>query len=154
MAKSKKAPSKKYADNRRARFDYHIVDTYVAGLELAGHEAKAIRTGNADLKGAYVTKKDDEYWLTNASIQKYKHASTITDYDDSRPRKLLLTKREMASLQAAKQNKMTIIPLSLFPAGRYIKLKIATARGKKNYDKRQTIKKREIERDSQKNVRR
>lgn len=150
MAKTKKSRSTNFADNRRAQFDYSLIDEFTTGIVLFGHEAKSIRSGNAQLKGSFVTFKNNEAWLTNAHIGRYKHATSIVDYDELRPRKLLLTKRELSLLLKAKNDGMTIIPLSFFAAHGLIKLKIATARGKKKYDKRQTIKKRDTNRDIEK----
>ncbi len=124
------------ATNRRARYDYQLIDTYTAGLVLHGHEVKSLRAGNIDLKAAFVTIKDNAAWLTNAHIRRYQHAAGLTDYDPVRPRQLLLGRRELANLQAAKQNKLTIVPLRVIAKGPFIKLVIATARGQKKYDKR------------------
>jgi SsrA-binding protein len=148
MVKPKKPRVKNFSENRRARFDYSIIDEYTAGIVLYGYEAKSVRAGNSQLKGSFVTIKGNEAWLTNAHIGRYKHATTITEHDDLRPRKLLLSKRELNNLFSAKNEGLTIIPLSLYAAHGLIKLKIATARGKKKYDKRQTIKKRDTQRDS------
>lgn len=147
MAKTANNQSKTYAINRRARFDYELHDEFVAGIVLKGHEAKAVRSGNADLKGSFVVHHNNALWLTNATIRKYKHASTISDYDPTASRQLLLTKREIQSLKSSLDAGFNIIPLKIFAAGKYIKLKIATARGKKKYDKRQAIKSRDANRD-------
>jgi len=133
--------------NKRARYDYQIVDEYVAGLVLAGHEVKSIRNGNIDIKNAFITIRRGEAWLTNAHIKQYEFARSLKDYDATRPRKLLLSKRELAKLIAAKQNKLTIIPLRVMASGSYIKIHIATARGKKAHDKRAGIAKKDADMD-------
>lgn len=127
--------------NRRARHDYQIIDEYTAGIMLKGFEVKSIRNSQADIKNAFVTLKNGEAWLTNAHVKQYSHAGSLKDYDPTRPRKLLLNQRELDSLVQAKENKLTIIPLKIIVSGRHIKLCIATARGKKSYDKRQDLKK-------------
>ena len=143
-----------YATNKKARHDYAIQDTYVAGLVLAGHEVKSIRNGGAQLKSAYVTlSRNGEAWLTNAHIRPYAHAGPLADYEPSRSRKLLLTAKELAALQQAREGGYTIVALSLFPAGPHIKLSIGTARAKKKYDKRQDIKKRDTQRDTERSFR-
>lgn len=139
--------SKTFTINRRARFDYTLHDKYTAGLVLHGHEVKSVRAGGANLKGAFITiSADGEAWLNNSHIIKYQSASTVTDYDPDRARKLLLNKKEINKLIEARAGKFTIIPISIFVAGPNIKLSLATATGKKNYDKRSSIKKRDIER--------
>lgn len=139
--------AKPLATNRRARFDYTLIDEYTAGIVLAGHEVKSVRHGGASLKGAYVTiSVKNEAWLTNAHIRKYDSATTVQDYDPNQARKLLLNRKEIDVLSAARNNELTIVPLSIFIAGNRIKLRIATARGKKLHDKRHDIKRRDTER--------
>ncbi len=139
------------ATNKRARFDYELQDKYTAGLVLAGHEVKSVRKGNIDIKNAFITLRNNEAWLTNAHIKAYEH-SQVKDYDSTRPRKLLLGKREIVKLQAAKQNKLAIVPLNVVVGGRFLKLEIATGRGKKLYDKRETLKRKDAARDMKKAV--
>ena len=136
-----------YAVNRRARYDYTLHENISAGLVLSGQEAKSIRSGGASLQGSFVTLTNGEAWLLNAHIRPYQHAET-SNYDPTQSRKLLLTAKQLSSLQAAKQNGYTVIPLALTRRGSFIKLDIATARGKKQADKRQTIKKRQDSRDA------
>lgn len=139
--------SKTFAINRKARHDYTLLDEFSAGIVLAGHEAKSIRNGGAQLNGAYVTiSRNNEAWLTNASIRKYAHAANVPQYDPAQPRKLLLKKNEIEKLTNARNNKQTIVPLKIYAAGPYIKLGLAIAKGKKLHDKRSTIKRRDIER--------
>ena len=135
------------AKNKRAYFDYDLIDTFVAGLVLYGHEVKSIRQGNVDLKGAYVTLHQGEAWLLNAHIKRYQHASDISEHDPERSVKLLLSKKELEQLSKARDSKLTIVALAIEFAGTFIKLRIATARGKKQHDKRRSIQKRDIQRD-------
>ncbi len=140
------------AVNKRAGFDYEILDKYEAGIVLFGHEVKAIRSGQVSLKGSYVTLKRTkkllpEVNLTNAHISLYKHASNIKDYNPDRSRKLLIKKREINRLVGKKAEQgLTLVPLKIYTKRSLIKLEFALARGKKKYDKREAIKKRETDR--------
>jgi SsrA-binding protein len=152
MAQKKKAPSATPAIlNRRAKFDYSLGDELVVGIALSGPETRAARDGHIQLKGSFVTIKDNELWLNNASFslklnEKGKiGARTI----DTTPRKLLAKRKQIDDMQAQKQTGMTIVPIRLLIKGRYIKIVIALGRGKKNYDKRETLKRRDQERDTQ-----
>lgn len=140
--------------NRRAHFDYELGDEFVVGIALTGREVRAARDNHVQLKGAYVTVKNDELWLTNASFSvvhnEPKQAAKTTV--DTRPRKLLAHRKQINTLLEGKKTGLTIVPLKLFTRGRYIKLVIASARGKKRYDKRQAIKKRDLERETRKNI--
>ncbi|MBI4992583.1 MAG: SsrA-binding protein SmpB [Candidatus Magasanikbacteria bacterium] len=139
---------KNYAENKRVGFDYEILEKLEAGLLLTGQEAKSIRTGHASLKSAYVTLHNNQAILTNAHIPKYKFAGQLKDYDPERSRTLLLKQQEINYLRGKLEQKgLTIVPLSLYNKGRHIKLEIAIARGKKQYDKRRTIKNRESKRE-------
>ncbi len=138
MAK-KKANQPKLITNRRARFDYEPGESLVAGLELSGAEAKALRMGHGQLRGAYVTFKDNELWLLNATINGT-NGIPISETDQTRTRRLLAKRREIDSLVEAKQQGKTIVPLEILTRGRYIKIRIAIGRGKKHYDKRQALK--------------
>ncbi|TXG76346.1 SsrA-binding protein SmpB [Patescibacteria group bacterium] len=137
--------------NRRARFDYELSDDLVVGLELTGAETKSLRRGHGQLRGAYVTVKDSarggELWLINASITG-DNGIVISDTDKTRARKLLAKRREIDALIAAKQQGRTIVPLELLTRGRYIKLRISVGKGKKHYDKRETIKRRDTDRQT------
>ena len=140
------------AYNKRARYDYDISDTYEAGLVLFGHEVKSIKTGHVSLKGAFVTvkkgtKKLPEIILTNAHIPLYKKASTVSDYDPERPRKLLLHKNEINRLIGKKKEEgLTLVPLKIYTKHNLIKMEFGIGRGKKKFDKRENIKKRELDR--------
>jgi SsrA-binding protein len=133
--------------NRRARYDYELGDTYLVGLELTGAEAKSLRLGHGQLRGAYVTEKGGELWLTNAQITGVKGIDIAED-EQLRSRKVLAKKREIDDLREARKQGNTIVPLELLTRGRYIKLRIAVGRGKKRYDKRETIKRRQQEREA------
>ena len=148
----KKAGTTKRITNRRARFDYDLGDSLVAGLQLTGAETKSLRIGHGQLQGAYVTIKDGELWLINATINGT-HGIPIDDLDKTRARKLLVKQREIAQLLEAKQQGKTIVPIELLTSGRYIKLRIAVGRGKKKYDKRQTLKARDDLKRSQAAIR-
>ena len=136
-----------YANNQRARFDYEILETMEAGLVLAGHEVKAIRNNKVSIHGAYVKIFDSEAFLVGAIISPYQPGNVPVDYDSQRSRKLLLKKSELKYLIGKSQEKgLTLVPLKIFDAHGLIKLELGIARGKKKYDKRETIKKREEER--------
>ena len=145
MAK-KKRPVKKSIQNRRARYDYELGDSLVVGLELTGAEAKSLRLGHGQLQGAYVTVKDDQLWLVNAAVIG-SSGIPITDTDQTRTRRLLAKRREIGALIQAKQDGHTIVPLEILNRGRYVKLRIAVGKGKKKYDKRQTLKQRDEARE-------
>lgn len=133
--------------NKRAKYDYEILETFEAGLVLAGYEVKAIKTGKASLKGAYVVLRDHEAYLINAHISTYQPANTPQNYDPERPRKLLLTSVELKSLIGkTKQKGLTLTPIRMYTKKGRIKLEFAIAKGKKKFDKREDIKKREDER--------
>ncbi len=139
---------KKIAINKRARFDYEILKKFEAGLVLKGYEAKSIKTGHISLKGAFVTNQKDELFLINASISLAHFSANIKDYNPTAPRKLLLNKKEIAYLIGKKQQeRLTIVPLSVYNKNGRLKLEIALAKGKKKQDKRQTIKKREAKKN-------
>ncbi len=139
----KKRPNQtKKITNRRAKFDYQLGDSFVVGIVLGGAETKALRLGHGQLRGAYVTIKDGELWLINATISA-SSGLPISESDQTRSRKLLAKKREINHLIQAKQQGLTIVPTEMLTQGRFIKLKISVGRGKKQYDKRQTIKARE-----------
>lgn len=142
--KAQNAP--KAIQNRRARFDYELGDSIVAGLELTGPEVKSLRMGHGQLRGAYVTVKDSELYLIGATINGT-HGVPLTEQEQGRTRKLLAKRKEIDALIAAKQQGRTIVPLELLTRGRFIKIRIALGKGKKTYDKRETIKKRDTDRD-------
>lgn len=131
--------------NRRARYDYELGDSLVTGVALTGAETKNLRLGHGQLRGAYVTVKDNELWLVNAAINGT-NSIPIDEDGQTRNRRLLAKRREIDALIQAKQQGQTIVPLELLTHGRYIKLRIAIGRGKKLYDKRETLKQRDAAR--------
>ena len=135
----------KQITNRRARHDYELGDSLVVGISLNGRETKALRMGHGQLQGAYVNVKDEELWLINATIHGT-NGIPIADDEKTRTRKLLAKRREIKHLIEAKQQGRTIVPLELLTGGRYIKVRIAVGKGKKAYDKRQTLKQRDASR--------
>lgn len=147
MAKKKQSQTKQIT-NRRARHDYEIGDSLVAGLSLTGGETKALRMGHGQLRGSYVTMKDGELWLLNATITGTRGIE-ISEHDQVRSRKLLIKRREIDHLIAAKKQGRTIVPLEILTGGRYIKIRIAIGKGRKLYDKRQALKKRDEGRSMQ-----
>lgn len=136
--------------NRRARYDYELGADLVVGLSLIGKEVRAARLGHVQLKGSYVNVKSGELWLNNASFSVVNNEKGVTNARtvDDQPRKLLAKRREIEQLEAAKKQGMTIVPTKLLTSGRYIKLVIALGKGKKNYDKRHALKKRDEARDT------
>ena len=140
-------PIEVVATNRRAKYDYFLLDTYEAGLVLLGAEVKSVRSGRVQLREAHVAEKDGELWLINAHIAAYEMA-TRQSYDPVRPRKLLLHRRQINHLMGAVNRKgMTLLPLSIYFNKRGIaKVELALAEGKRKHDKRQTIKQRDWER--------
>lgn len=134
--------------NKRAIFDYQLLEKYEAGVVLTGGEVKSIKAGQGGLKSSFVTVKGGELYLTNASIPRYKLAGTQESYDPTRPRKLLLKKSEIKSLIGKmKARGLTLVPISLYTKKRLIKLEFALAKGKKKHDKRQDIAKKEAKRN-------
>ncbi len=137
-----------YAENRKARFDYEILEKYEAGIELIGTEVKSVRGGSMSLEGAFAIVRGGEAYLINANIPPYQAKNAPKDYDPLRNRKILLTKKELSGLTASEKNKsLTIVPISVYNKGRKIKIEIALVKGKKKFDKREDIKKREVDRD-------
>lgn len=137
-----------YTENRKARFDYEILEKYEAGIELLGVEVKSVRGGRMSLEGAFVIVRGGEAFLINANVPPYQPNNSPKDYDPLRNKKLLLTKKEIATLIGSEKNKsLTIVPISVYNKNRKIKVEIALVKGKKKQDKRETIKKRETDRE-------
>lgn len=134
--------------NRKAKYDYEILETYIAGIVLTGTEMKSIRAGKASLADTHCTIDNNEIWLRNSFINKFE-LGTYNNHEEKRPRKLLLNKKEIRTLEKEVQIKgNTIVPLKMFINKRgYCKVEIALCRGKKDYDKRQTIKERDNKRE-------
>ena len=147
--KKKKSDQPKAILNRRARFDYELGDEIIAGLALTGPEVRAARDGHVQLKGAFVTIRNNELWLNNASfsIKLNQKGQVGARTIDTEPRKLLASRKQIDTLAARRKEGMSIVPTKLLTTGRFIKIIIALGKGKKNYDKRETIKRRDIERE-------
>ena len=138
---------KTVATNRKARFEYQLLETFEAGLVLKGTEIKSVRKGQISLQEAYVRTDGKQAWLVGAHIAPYEHASAF-QHDPDREKKLLLNKREIRELYDAVRIKgLTIIPVRVYLKGGRAKVEIAIAKGKKKYDKREAIKKRDFERE-------
>lgn len=150
MAKQKSNQSKRIS-NRRARHDYELGDSLVVGLELTGAEVKNLRMGHGQLRGAYVTVKGDELYLINATISP-SSGIPLSESDQTRARRLLAKRREIQALVAAKQQGQTIVPLEVLTGGRFIKLRISLGKGRKLYDKRQVLKKRDQDREARRQI--
>ena len=137
-----------FAENRKVRFDYEILETFEAGLVLSGPEVKSIKNGRMNLAGCYINIHDGELYLIGASIAPYQPKNQPANYDPFRSRKLLLRKKEIMSLAGKiKQKGLTLVPLRVYNKGRRVKLEFAIVRGKKQYDKRAVISKRESARN-------
>ena len=145
----------RFADNSKVRFDYEIIEHFTAGLALTGSEVKSIRQGKISLAGAFVAVRGNEAYLVNANIEPYQPKNILGEYDPMRPRKLLISKKELEILINAEESKgLTIVPISVYNKGRFIKIEVGIGRGKKKFDKRQAIKKRDIERDIKRTLKR
>jgi SsrA-binding protein len=139
---------KTVAENRRARFDYHIEDKYEAGIVLQGTEVKALRAGEASIAESYAEVRDGQVWLINANVPEYSHGNRL-NHEPKRPRKLLLSEREIAKLTGAVERKgMTLVPLSIYFNGKgRAKMELALAKGRQAQDKREYVKDRDWKRD-------
>ena len=140
-------------ENKKAGWNYELLETIEAGIELAGHEVKAVRAGHGSLAGAYVTIRggiglSPQAYLRGATISPYQVGNTPKEYEPARDRRLLLSRRELDRLAGASARQgLTLMPLQLYSKGRHLKLSLALARGKKKHDKRETLKRREAERE-------
>jgi SsrA-binding protein len=148
MASSNGHPNQTVAENRKARHDYFIDESYEAGLALTGSEIKSIRSGHINLRGGYARVVNGEVWLYDVHISPYEQSGTHYNHVPTRPRKLLLQRREINRIlgQVERQG-FTLVPLRVYFKGRRAKLELGLARGKKLYDKREDIAKREAHRD-------
>lgn len=134
--------------NKKASFNYELKDRFEAGLVLHGFEVKSVRHGQGKLEGAHVVIRGDEAFLIGADIPPFQKANTPASYESTRTRKLLLSKKEIAELKTEEAQKgQTIVPLAIYNKGRNLKIELAIARGKKKYDKRESIKKKDTKRD-------
>jgi len=142
-----------FATNKKARFDYEILDTIEAGMVLLGFEVKSVKAGKVSIKGAYVKIVQGELWLIGATISPYQPGNTPKDYDQQRTRKLLVKKSERDKLIGkAEEKSVTLVPLSLYAKRGIVKLEVGIGRGKKKTDKREKIKKREFDIDKQRHL--
>lgn len=133
-------------DNKKIHFNYEVLEKFEAGIELFGFEVKALRAGKASLEGSHVSIRGGEAFLVSTNIEPYQPKNTPTEYDPARSRKLLLNKKEIEELEKYEAEKgLTIVPISVYNNGRKIKVSIAVVRGKKKFDKRESIKKRETD---------
>jgi SsrA-binding protein len=150
MAKKKdKTPSGQIAVNRKARHDYHIEETLEVGISLTGTEVKSARAGNVNLRDGYVAAREGEFWLTDVHIAPYEQGSR-ENHEPRRERKLLAHRRQIAQWTAkARERGTTIVPLRMYWHRNHIKVEIALAQGKRQYDKRASIAKRESDRNIQ-----
>lgn len=143
------------ADNPKAKYDYEILETFEAGLVLSGQEVKAARQGHLSLKGAYAAIRQGEVWLLGSHLSPYSKAGPLPGYDPSRSRKLLLTKNEIKRLVGRLQTeRLTLLPIKVYTKGRRLKISLGLGRGKRQYEKKETIKKMAIKREIQQALRR
>ncbi|AFH49451.1 tmRNA-binding protein [Ignavibacterium album JCM 16511] len=148
----KQAEEKNITVNRKARHDYHILQTFEAGIVLVGTEVKALREGKANLVDSYATVKNGEVWLVSAHISEYKQGN-INNHNPTRDRKLLLNKSEIRKLIGkTKEKGLTLIPLRMYFKNGRVKVELAIAKGKKSYDKRETIAKRDFQREQERKI--
>jgi SsrA-binding protein len=148
VAMGKEQGRKMVAQNRKARHDYHVEDTFEAGLVLTGTEVKSLRAGRASLVDGFAEVKDDEMWLQGVHIPQYTEG-TWTNHEPRRARKLLLHRREIERIESrVNERGLTVVPLALYFKDGKAKVEIALARGKRAYDKRQAIAKREADREA------
>jgi SsrA-binding protein len=148
VAKPSPAVERPIADNRKAGFDFHLLETFEAGVALRGSEVKAIREGRINLREAYCRFDGDELYLVGAHISQYSHDGHA-GHDATRPRKLLLHRHELNKLFGKSVEKgLTVVPLKVYLKNGRVKVAVALARGKKSYDKRETIRRREVDRET------
>lgn len=140
------------AKNRRATFDYQIDDRLVAGLVLSGAEVKSAKQGHVSLKGSFVTINGGEAWLNNAHFTPYNMAGNRSGLDPTRQRKLLVHKKQLAELIGKKQSGLQLVAMALLEERNLVKLEVGIGKGKKQYDKRETIKRRESDREAARQI--
>ncbi len=142
------------ATNRKARYEYHVLQTFEAGLNLLGSEVKSLRAGKANLKDSYAVSKNHEIFLMNLHIAPYDKTG-YDGHDPERPRKLLLHAKEISKLISMTDTKgMTLVPLKLYFKGKYAKVEIGVCKGKKTHDKRAAIMERDVQRDMEREFKR
>jgi len=139
--------------NRKSRYEYTVIEEFTAGMVLFGSEVKSIRSGNVTLSESFIFIKDGEVWIKNMHVAKYKQSHKLEVHDESRDKKLLLNKKEIERISKKVIDKgTTIIPLGIFISNNKLKMKIAVAKGKKDYDKRNSIKERDLKRELQRSL--
>jgi len=142
-----------YGENKKARFDYEILEKFEAGLVLTGQEVKSVRGGHISLKGGFVVFHNGEAQVINVHIPKYRFAAALPSYNPERSRKLLLKKKEINYLRGkAQEEGLTILPLSVYDSASHVKMQIGIGRGKKKWDKRESIKRRDSVREVRKRM--
>jgi SsrA-binding protein len=140
-------------EHKKARLDYEVLNEFEAGLQLLGHEVKSLRARHGKLEGSHIVVRGGEAYVVGMSIPPYQAANTPKEYEPERTRKLLIHKKEMAQLSDAEGQKgLTIVPLAVYNKGSKIKVRIAIARGRKQYDKRDVLKARDTKRDIQRTL--
>lgn len=140
-------------NNKKAFYEYHILEEFDAGIVLLGSEVKSVRMGNVTISDSFIYIKDGEVWIKNLKVARYKQAHRLEVHDENRDKKLLLTKKQIEKIGKKLQDVgITCIPLSIFIKNNKIKVKIGITKGKKLYDKRNSIKERDIKRDLQRSV--
>jgi SsrA-binding protein len=141
------------AENRKARFDYEILETLEAGVELLGGEVKSIKSGRMNLGGSYAVIRGGDLWLLNADVPPYQPGNTAKDYDSKRSRRLLLHREELRELIGKLNEKgYTLVPLRAYAKKGIIKIELGLARSKKKADKREVLKKKTVEREMQREI--
>jgi SsrA-binding protein len=142
-------------ENKKVRFNFELLETFEAGIELFGYEVKSLRNNQGKLEGAHVIVRGGEAYLVGASIPAFQPANAPKSYDPSRTRRLLLSKKELNLLLGAESKKgLTIVPISVYNSHGLLKLSLAIARGKKDVDKRETIKERDTKREMDREMKR
>jgi SsrA-binding protein len=140
-------------NNRKAYFEYHILEEFEAGIVLLGSEVKSIRMGNVTLTDSFIYLKSGEVWIKNFKVSRYKQTHLSEKHDEGREKKLLLTKIQIVKISRMMEDKgVTCVPLSVFVKNNKLKVKIGVVKGKKLYDKRQSIKERDIKREMQRGL--
>lgn len=134
--------------NKKATFNFEVLEKFEGGLQLTGFETKAIRSGKAKLDGSFIISKDGELFLKNAEVQPYQPNNIPKSFESNRLIKILVSKKEINKLtQKIEKERLTLVPISIYPKGKKLKVEFALAKGKKKSDKRQTIKEREADRE-------
>lgn len=138
----------KISTNRKAYFEYNVIEDFSAGIVLLGSEVKSIRKGDVNITDCFAYIKSGEIWIKNMKVARYKQAHMLEKHDENRDKKLLLNRKEIDKIEKLLQDKgTTMVPLEIFTLKNRIKIKLGVVKGKKLYDKRQSIKERDMERD-------